>query len=191
MEPDNQALKMYYQRIATERRRDTVDLSNPTELILNMQVEKKKKRHKPPYARCKLACKFHNKWKAHLPSYDYFPRENYHERNPDRVLDEGDGLRRLINKAKEWNELGRLEIATLFVSITIETYTGAKNYDLALAHWGSHIPTIVRHWKLIECKRELIVEKPIYAKVESLLDLPFLINSYKDDLLLDQSEKYY
>lgn len=193
MTQDNDALKAYCKKLAAEPNKDrgSVDLNKPAEVLLKFQTHKKKTRYEPPYARAKLACKFHNGRYANLFSYDYIERHNLQDHNENRILDEGMGLRQLIELANKWNDLDRLEVATLYVSITkgIQgTYTGTKQYDLALGQWGSHIPKKLRPWKTIDHKWELLVKKPVYARVESLIDLDYL-DQY--DLKLDLRSKYY
>ncbi len=192
---NDQKLSAYWQNVNAQVPTVAEHVNAPVMDILDALEEQRKKRlYVPPYARLKLCCKFHNGGRilGHKPffSYDYDPRENLKTHNPDRVLDEGRGLRELIEEVTKWNNAELIQVATLFINLDDIPWTGSRQYNMALGQWGTNKDTVIRKWKLIDLKRESMQKRPVYARIESLIDIPYLQAMYGETLQLTTVEKY-
>lgn len=181
----DQKLQAYWDKVLGETPIED-HLNVAADQLLNaFETQRKKRSYVPPYARAKLSCKFHNngRRKGHKDffSYDYDPREDLHNYDPARVMDEGRGIRELLELATDWNNGGYIEVATLWINLTLITWTGCKEYNMALGRWGTGLDTVVRDYKLIPGDRSERVIKPVPAMQGDLLDLDYLATMYQDN----------
>jgi len=170
---DNQKLIEYRQDLRAAKPLEEL-LQDTNELLQGIQVVKKKKAYIPPYARCKLSCIFHNGWRKVFYSYDYDPREHLDNEDSERILDEGRGLRALMELATSYHNADRLNLATIFVNLEEIPYTGNESFNLPLARWGARVDTVKHPWKLITAEDPPLQTKPVYARVRAVLDLEHL-----------------
>lgn len=178
---DNQALLDYRRDLKADKPIDEL-LQDANELLRSIQVVKKKQAYVPPYARCKLSCKFHNDWRKNFYSYDYNPREILADEDPTRILDEALGLTDLMELATDYHNAGVLNIATLWVCLEEIPYTGKEHYNFALAQWGARIQTVKRSWRRLDYDEPPQQIKPVFARIQTVLDLDYLADF---DLLID------
>ena len=132
---------------------------------------------KTPFSRFKLLVIYRDQNCRTYFSWDYY----YHHAKGTkyRILDEREGLIKLMRYTKKQVDSDNLISAMIYVAAGHDTDTGKQHYDYPLYKYVRHQINKMEHYKFHELGRTTQVQKPMRALVDTIIDLELINGVYQ------------